>query len=67
MFQIGSIIDNSYRLNRELGRGGFGVVYAAEWEIPLEAQGAEDPPVWTWGTRGPIYPGQSPFYEQASK
>jgi DNA replication ATP-dependent helicase Dna2 len=42
MFQIGSIIDNSYRLNRELGRGGFGVVYAADELGNAEILGPRD-------------------------
>ena len=42
MFQIGSIIDNSYRLTRELGRGGFGVVYAADELGNTEILGPRD-------------------------
>ena len=39
-----------------------GQVLASEWEIPLTAQQVDDPPSWTWGTWGPLYPGQSPFF-----
>ena len=38
-----------------------------DWEIPLEEQDAQDPPYWSMGTWGPIYPGQSPAWKAASQ
>ena len=59
---------------REVGAGRVwltyaanGTVIAAEWEIPLEAQGAMDPSSWTWGTWGPLYDGMPEWAREKSK
>lgn len=44
-----------------------GTIGGLEWEVPLLAQGVQDPPTWTWGRWGPLYPGQAAWAVAATE